>query len=105
MITTINKQEYVQEYYKPKNILTLKEAYTLYKATFYESHNPREGTKAIHEAVSQRDRAMLGIYYGCGLRKSEGINLNVKDILIERKLVFVRKGKGSKRKICTHHRR
>ena len=39
---------------------------------------------------------MLGIYYGCGLRKSEGINLNVKDILIERKLVFVRKGKGQK---------
>jgi integrase/recombinase XerD len=39
---------------------------------------------------------MLGIYYGCGLRKSEGINLTVKDILTERKLVFVRKGKGCK---------
>jgi integrase/recombinase XerD len=39
---------------------------------------------------------MLGIYYGCGLRKSEGISLNVSDILIERKLLFVRKGKGCK---------
>ena len=39
---------------------------------------------------------MLGIYYGCGLRKSEGTNLIIGDILTERKLIFVRKGKGSK---------
>ena len=96
MITTMNKLEYVEEHYKPRNILTLKEINALYEATFYKSHNTREGTKAIHEAVSQRDRAMLGIYYGCGMRKSEGINLDVKDILTERKLVLVRKGKGCK---------
>jgi len=95
-ITSINKLEYTEENYKPKHILALHEINSLYKATFYESHNPRDGTRAIHTAVSQRDRAMLGIYYGCGLRKSEGINLNVNDILIERKLVFVRKGKGCK---------
>jgi integrase/recombinase XerD len=96
MITTINKLEHVEEHYKPRNILTLKEMNALYEATFYKSHNTREGTRAIHEAVSQRDRVMLGIYYGCGMRKSEGINLQVKDILTERKLVFVRKGKGCK---------
>jgi integrase/recombinase XerD len=39
---------------------------------------------------------MLSIYYGCGLRKSEGTNLVVNDILTERKLIHVRKGKGSK---------
>jgi integrase/recombinase XerD len=96
LITTINKLAHVEQRYKPRNVLTLEEINTLYKTTFYKSHNTREGTRAIHEAVSQRDRAMLGIYYGCGLRKSEGINLTVKDILTERKLVFVRKGKGCK---------
>jgi len=94
--TIINKLEYVEEYYKPRNILTLKEINYLYEATYYKIQNTREGTQSIHAAVSQRDRAMLGIYYGCGLRKSEGINLTVKDVLAERKLVFVRKGKGCK---------
>jgi integrase/recombinase XerD len=96
VITNINKLEYTEENYKPKHILTLHEINYLYEATFYESHNLREGTRAIHKAVSQRDRAMLGIYYGCGLRKSEGISLNVNDILTERKLIFVRTGKGCK---------
>lgn len=40
-----------------------------------------------------RDRAMLGIYYGCGLRRSEGLALNLDDILLREKLVYVRKGK------------
>jgi integrase/recombinase XerD len=44
--------------------------------------------------VGQRDRAMLSLFYGCGLRKSEGIGLNVDDILLERGLVYVRHGKN-----------
>jgi site-specific recombinase XerD len=39
---------------------------------------------------------MLAIYYGCGLRRSEGTSLVVSDIQLEKKLIFVRKGKGSK---------
>lgn len=42
-----------------------------------------------------RDRAMLALYYSCGLRKSEASNLDVSDILTERKLVYVRKAKNS----------
>jgi len=37
---------------------------------------------------------MLSLFYGCGLRKSEGIGLNVDDILLERGLVYVRHGKN-----------
>lgn len=43
-----------------------------------------------------RDRAMLAVYYGCGLRKQEGVHLEVKDILLERNMLYVRKGKGYK---------
>ena len=41
-----------------------------------------------------RDRAMLSIYYGCGLRRSEGVHLNVKDVMLKEKLLMVRHGKG-----------
>ena len=88
--------EYVEESYKPRNILTLNEINLLYETTHQTHHFASTKTKAKQEAVSKRDRAMLSIYYGCGLRKSEGINLAVNDILIERKQIHVRKGKGSK---------
>jgi len=92
---------YVEESYRTRNILSLKEINLLYETTFTPPENaPRQRNslkiEAKQKAVSQRDRAMLSIYYGCGLRKSEGAILNINDILTERKLIFVRKGKGSK---------
>lgn len=59
----------------------------------------REEIKALYKACSNdylgiRDRAMLSIFYGCGLRRSEGEALNVSDILLKEKRVFVRKGKN-----------
>jgi len=55
--------------------------------------------KALYKACSNdylgiRDRAILSIFYGCGLRRSEGAALNVSDILLSGKRVFVRKGKN-----------
>lgn len=43
---------------------------------------------------NQRDTAMLSIYYGCGLRASEGAALNINDLLFDKNLLYVRKGKG-----------
>lgn len=45
-------------------------------------------------AVGIRDRAMLSIYYGCGLRRSEGVGLDIGDLLLRKKLLYVRKGKN-----------
>jgi len=61
----------------------------------------REEIKSMYQAcdsdyLGTRDRAMLSIYYGCGLRRTEGIHLDIKDILLKEKLVFVRGGKGYK---------
>jgi len=44
--------------------------------------------------VGLRDKAMLSIYYGCGLRKSEGVALELSDILFEKRLIYVRKTKN-----------
>jgi integrase/recombinase XerD len=56
-------------------------------------------TKALfavagEDTLGLRDKAMLALFYGCGLRRSEGIWLDVDDILLEQGLVYVRKGKN-----------
>jgi len=55
----------------------------------------------MYEAIQDdvlgiRDRAMLAVYYGCGLRLSEGAALTLPDIITDRRLVYVRQGKGYK---------
>jgi integrase/recombinase XerD len=53
--------------------------------------------KAIPEGILYpRDKAMLNVFYGCGLRANEGIQLDVSDILLSKRLIYVRKGKGGK---------
>ena len=66
---------------KPREILTVKEIKQLYEA-----------------AGNYREKAIIGIYYGCGLRRSEGVNLNIKDIGFKSSLLYVRNGKGKKRR-------
>jgi len=46
------------------------------------------------DALGQRDRAMLGVYYGCGLRRSEGLNLQVSEILFDKNLLYVKQSKN-----------
>lgn len=45
-------------------------------------------------AKALRNRALLALYYGCGLRRNEGVQVNVEDVLLDRKLLHVRHGKG-----------
>lgn len=51
------------------------------------------------EALQGRDRAMLAVYYGCGLRRNEGVQLNVSDISFEKSLLHVTKGKNYKERL------
>ena len=44
--------------------------------------------------LGMRDRVILDLYYGCGMRRSEGISIDEKDVLIKQKLIYIRKGKG-----------
>jgi integrase/recombinase XerD len=61
----------------------------------------KEETRNLYNAcdtdiLGMRDRAMLAVYYGCGLRRNEGANLDTNDILFDKNLVYVRKGKNYK---------
>jgi site-specific recombinase XerD len=48
------------------------------------------------DVLGLRDKAMLSVFYGCGLRLQEGACLELSDILHDRKLLYVRRGKGYK---------
>lgn len=48
------------------------------------------------DILGMRDKAMLAVYYGCGLRRNEGVNLDINDVLFDRNLLYVRKGKNYK---------
>lgn len=66
----------------PRNILTQNEIQILYKT-----------------AQNLEEKTILHLCYGCGLRRSEAQDLNIKDVNFEQKLLFVRKGKGKKRRV------
>lgn len=52
-----------------------------------------------------RDRAILILYYTCGLRRNEGVQLNVEDINFDKQYIHVKHGKGYKeRKVPIHEK-
>ncbi|MGB3949382.1 MAG: tyrosine-type recombinase/integrase [Bacteroidia bacterium] len=82
-----------------KQILTTDEIKQLYEAT-YESNTHNSN------ATGQRDRAMIALFYGCGIRRKEGMQLNIQDIDTVKAVVFIKKGKGNKQRyvpIATKH--
>lgn len=82
------------------DVLTEAEIQQLYKATETppEKQN-RSPYPELYEWLAMRDRAMLSIFYGCGLRRNEGYHLNISDINIDSKILHVRKGKGYKERL------
>jgi integrase/recombinase XerD len=82
--------------------LTTEEIQDLFKASHKEA---AAGGKHIYnfiekqEAFRSRDRAMLAIFYGCGLRRNEGVHLDIGDINFDRSMLHVRKGKNNKERL------
>ena len=57
---------------------------------------PLEISQLYEVCSNLKERCILHIYYGLGLRRSEGEALNLKDIDYKNGWLFVRKGKGGK---------
>jgi integrase/recombinase XerD len=78
-------------------ILTSAEIEQLYEVTRLPYEPVKRDRGLLHyEAMQLRDRAMLTVFYGCGLRRSEGHHLDVGDIHLDKGLLHVRKGKNYK---------
>jgi integrase/recombinase XerD len=85
-----------QERINKIEVLTQQEIKTLYNSIprTYQHHN-FEARQAKHYEL----RLMFALYYGCGLRLSEGYNLRIQDVDFDRKTVFVKQGKNCKDRI------
>jgi integrase/recombinase XerD len=79
------------------------QAIAINPARFKQSSNRKwlsqEEIQALYKAagqspLSQRDTVMLDIFYGCGLRAKEGIALDLQDVLFDKSLIHVGKGKN-----------
>lgn len=55
-----------------------------------------ENKRTDYPSLALRDKAMLTIYYGCGLRRNEGVHIELNDIFFEKQILHVRKGKNNK---------
>tara|TARA_R110000782_G_C14816999_1_gene413371 strand:+ start:2982 stop:3923 length:942 start_codon:yes stop_codon:yes gene_type:complete len=78
---------------KEVEVLTQEEIQELYKATNNESDY------YLQEIFNARDRAMLTVFYSCGLRRNEGVNLSIDDINFDTRIIHVRKGKNYKERL------
>lgn len=72
-------------------VLTQVEVKLLFAATYKEAT-----ASSYSEAIQSRDRAMLAVYYSCGLRRNEGVHLHLGDISFDQGILHVKKGKNYK---------
>ncbi|MCG8310749.1 MAG: tyrosine-type recombinase/integrase, partial [Cytophagales bacterium] len=76
--------------------LTEEEIKELFESGYRTGERKPNVPEIVLAAIQARDRAMLAIYYGCGLRRNEGIHLNLSDINFDKSFLHVRKGKNYK---------
>ncbi|MBS0646374.1 MAG: tyrosine-type recombinase/integrase [Verrucomicrobia bacterium] len=87
-----------EEQQKKIDVLTVEEIKQLYAATYVYNDGDIWGI-ANQERIGMRDRAMLSIFYGCGMRRNEGVQLLVDDIHFEKQYIHVKKGKNYKERL------
>ncbi len=82
------------------DILTQTEIKQIFEVTS-QSYEQKKNDKGIfyYEAMQLRDKAMLTVFYSCGLRRNEAVHMNTGDIIFENNVLHVKKGKGYKQRM------
>jgi integrase/recombinase XerD len=81
-VNPMNVLRYAQPRSKPRAVITKEEVKVLYEA-----------------CRNEQERAILALFYGCGLRREEGVKLNIRDIDFRGGFLYIRSGKGNKRRV------
>ena len=61
--------------------------------------NPAEVQRLFGATRNFTERAILHLCYSCGLRRTEAVQLMVRDVHFRGQLLYVRQGKGAKRRV------
>ena len=78
---------------KEITILTQTEIKELFELTSKEPNTEKE------QMIQSRDKALLTIFYSCGLRRNEGANVSIDDINFDTRILHVKKGKNYKERL------
>lgn len=78
---------------KEITILTQTEIKELFELTNKEPNTEKE------QIIQSRDKALLTIFYSCGLRRNEGANVSIDDINFDTRILHVKKGKNYKERL------
>jgi integrase/recombinase XerD len=78
---------------KEITILTQTEIKELFELTNREPNTEKE------QIIQSRDKALLTIFYSCGLRRNEGTNVSIDDINFDTRILHVKKGKNYKERL------
>jgi integrase/recombinase XerD len=112
------KNEPLSEAYINHQVYSLKLFFTWLEQTHQVEENPISNIKFKRPKINSREpltqaqtqdlfnvtknlkeKALLHLCYSCGLRRSEAVSLNLQDIDFANNLLYVREGKGAKRRV------
>ncbi|MFN3405816.1 MAG: tyrosine-type recombinase/integrase [Cytophagaceae bacterium] len=80
--------------YNPVSVMKFKRP----KANPREPLTREEIQTLFESATTAKETAVLHLFYSCGLRRSEAEGLNIKDVHFKKQILYVREGKGAKRR-------
>jgi integrase/recombinase XerD len=80
--------------YNPISVMKFKRP----KSNSREPLTQEEINKLFEAATTVREKTLLHLFYSCGLRRTEAVCLNIQDIHFKQQLLYVREGKGAKRR-------
>jgi site-specific recombinase XerD len=113
-----HKQGGLSEIYINHHVYALRVFFTWLEKTEQIQHNPISAIKfkrpvsnsrqpisiehiqdLFASCVTAKETALLHLFYSCGLRRTEAVLLNSNDIHFKQQLLYVREGKGAKRRV------
>lgn len=81
--------------HNPMNVLRLR----LGKGGTRAPLSREEINSLFSAAITPREQAMLHLFYSCGLRRNEAVQLKICDVQVKYRLLYVRSGKGARRRV------
>ena len=69
------------------------------KSNHREPFTQAEITQLFNVVQTAQENVILHLFYSCGLRRSEAETLQIRDVHFKQQLLYVREGKGAKRRV------
>jgi len=83
---------------KTIEVLSKEQVKLLLETTTWCDESPRYSAFR-YDHLLLRDKAIIAVFYLCGLRRTEAVSLNIEDVNLDKQILHVKKGKGYKQRL------